>query len=214
MKGITGSNPEMDSPTVVTISSKKVIQENRTVGGYTFSHWGDGPDKMTARGSVILVPGREGLGFLSLLILKQLYRLDKKKIKNIMTGVLKYAPTIAAFTASAYGELASQKIALSGINASTISLAAQTATIGAGLVLATQNIQQQTKLNPDLGVTYIYHDNYIYRGFFNSFEYTRDANNPRFINYSFTFTIDWSTENYFADILLKSSEGQTVTAFA
>ena len=71
----------MDGPVSVSISSKKVVQTTRTVGGYTFSHFGDEPDILQAKGSVILMPGREGLGFLSLLILKTLYRLDKKAIK-------------------------------------------------------------------------------------------------------------------------------------
>lgn len=214
-KGITGSNPEMDGPTSVTISSKKVIQHTRTVGGYVFSHWGDEPERMTVKGSVILLPTHEGLGFLSLFILKTLYKLDKKKIRNMLQSQMKYIPSIAALTASAFGELYSQKLLL-GSNASTVSqlsLGAQTALIAEGIYSATKNIQQYMKTNPDLSVTYIYHDNHIYRGFFENFSYTRDASNPRFINYQFNFVIDWSTENFLSDILQKLTKGQTISGF-
>ena len=202
----------MDGPVSVSISSKKVVQTTRTVGGYTFSHFGDEPDILQAKGSVILMPGREGLGFLSLLILKTLYRLDKKAIKNILQAFTKYAIPLAAFTATAAGELYAQKVAL-GSNASVASLAAlgtETLMAGAGLELMREDIN---KINSDLSTTYIYHDNYIYRGFFTNFSYTRDANNPRFINYQFSFTIDWSTENTFADILLKLTNGSTISGF-
>ena len=207
-------DPEMDGPIKVSVSSKKVIQTNRTVGGYTVSHWGDEPDQMKASGSVILLPGQEDLGLLSLMILKTLYRLDKKKIVNILGAIGKMGLVpIVAFEATAYGELASQKAAL-GSNASV----AQIVSYGAGIVmktaaigLALNNINQQTAQNPDLGVTYIYHDDQIYRGFFTSFVYSRDANNPRHINYDFSFTIDWSTENYFADLLVKGAGGSVIT---
>ena len=207
-------DPEMDGPIKVSVSSKKVIQTNRTVGGYTVSHWGDEPDQMKASGSVILLPGQEDLGLLSLMILKTLYRLDKKKISGIMTALSAHgAVPMVAFMATAYGELAAQKASL-GSNAST----AEIVSYGAGIVMKTAaiaqamvNISQQTSQNPDLGVTYIYHDNQIYRGFFTSFVYSRDANNPRHINYDFSFTVDWSTENYFADLLTKSAGGSVIT---
>jgi hypothetical protein len=208
--GLTGGNPEMDGPVSVTFSSKKNIQETRTVGGYTFSHFGDEPDRLTAKGSVILVPGREGLGFLSLLILKSLYRLDKKKIDKIQSSV-KNAIATGAFAASAIGELYSQRLAFTSVASATASTV-QSVMAGGSLVLAYKNMQQWMKENPDLSTTYIYHDNYVYRGFFNSFTYSRDANNPRFINYSFNFTIDWSTENYLCDKLLKMTEGKTITS--
>lgn len=213
-KEVPIADPEMDGPVKVTISSKKVYQTTRTVGGYAFSHWGDEPDQMRANGSVILLPGEEDLGFLSLMILKTLYRLDKKKIVNILGSLSKIgAVPAAAFLATAYGELAAQKASL-GSNASTAQVVSQ----GVGIVMKTaaigftiQNMMQQMQQNPDLGVTYIYHDNQIYRGFFTSFDYTREAQNPRFINYNFTFIIDWSTENYFADQLIKSTSGSVIT---
>lgn len=216
--GVNGLDSEMDGPVSVSISSKKVIQTTRTVGGYVHSHWGEEPDIMNAKGSVILMTGREGLGFLSLLILKTLYRLDKKKIDGIFKAVSRYVAT-GAFMASAIGELYSRKLAINnalyksgGITAG-ISLAAETALKTLSIYQANKDMTQQLEQNPDLSVTYIYHDNYIYRGFFTSFNYTRDANNPRFINYTFSFTIDWNTENYLADQLLKTTNGKTVTAF-
>ena len=214
--GVGNADATMDAPVSVTISSKKVTLKTRTVGGYTFSHFGDEPDRISAKGSVILRPGMEGLGFLSLLTLKTLYRLDKKKIKNILGGISKFV-ALGAIAASEIGDLYGQKLALasagSGNVGATVGVTAEVAMMGIGTAVAISNAQQYMAQNPNLAVTYIYHDNYIYRGFFEDFSYTRDANNPRFINYSFNFTVDWSTENYFADFLSTAKSGSIVSAF-
>jgi hypothetical protein len=196
-------NLERDAPTKVTFSSAKVIQTTRTVGGYVNSHWGDQLDTMSVSGSVILMPGEEGIGILSLQILRQLYRLDKKKVANILNSiskVTKYA-SAAAMANTAYGELKTQQWQASAnqdisntiqVGLSAASLAQYTAKLLGGNV-------------SDLATSYIYHDGFIYSGFFNSFDYTRDASNPRFVSYNFRFTIDWSTENTLADVFLSKS---------
>lgn len=194
-------NLERDAPTKVSFSSTKAVNTTRTVGGYVYSHWGDQPDVMDVSGSVILLPEQEGIGILSLQILKQLYRLDKKKVIGILSTVTKYV-SAAAMANTAYGELKAMQW-----NASANKDISNTINLGLATYSLAKYVERLKAVDiSNLSVSYIYQDGFIYSGFFNSFNYTRDVANPRFVSYNFKFTIDWSTENTLADVLLSKSD--------
>jgi len=217
-----------DAPVKVTISSAKVIQTTRTVGGYNFSHWGDQPERMDVSGAVLLLPGFESLGLLSLSVLKQLYRLDKKHISNILNANNRIIPaaTAAVAVTAAVGqetinntkafqlyssEKAGKMSPTSLVSSGLQSLASITGSILRGLSIAAMTKRIIRSSPKDLSVTYIYHDGYIYSGHFTRFSYTRDANDVRKANYNFNFAVDWSTESLFADKLLQLSKGKQIT---
>lgn len=211
---------EHDAPNKITFSSQKNINTVRNVSGYSFTHWGNQPDVIEASGAVILKPGMETLGLLSMLILKQLYKLDKQAVTSILGAATKTikAISIGAIGASAAGELASQKWVLDkglnkNITATSLGYASSLAL--ESYLKAFSLIQYYKKINAastsELSNTYIYHDNFIYGGFFTRFSYTRDITNYRMLTYNFSFTVDWSTENTFADMLMKATNSQTIT---
>lgn len=198
-------------PSKVTFKYKKMFQSNRNIGGYSFSHWGDQPDTMSVSGIVGLKPGQEQLCLLALQVLKTLYRLDKKKLTALSSLVQKTvaATSIASVTAAAYQELSGEaKLAIK--NGTALNIASSTLGALAAGVSLTQMYQQMQKDPAGLSTTYIYQDNYIYKGFFTDFQYTRDAYRPRIVEYSFDFTIDWNTENWLADKLIQNNTLKSV----
>ena len=74
-----------------------------------------------------------------------------------------------------------------------------------------QYIARITELKPtDLAPTYILHDNYIYQGYFTDFQFTRDIQQRRFINYQFNLNIEWDSSNYLTDWLKNSKSIESV----
>lgn len=203
---------DFDNPTSVSFSAEKEFLSKRTLGGHVYSHWGEKPEQMAVKGSIVLLPGQESFGFLSLLILKQLYRLDKTKVRNIL-GVASKVLSSGLIVATQYGELEERKKTLqqANLDSSEVELATNMEIALKALSLAAYTTRILKSSLNDLSRTFIYHDNIIYEGFFNKFNYQRDIKNYRLIDYDFTFTIEWSSDNALADFLLKTSKDKTVS---
>jgi len=191
---------DRDNATRVRFQDTKLNQATRTIGGFIVSHWGDNLPVMSVEGSVILLPGQEALGMLSLLVLRSLYRLDKKDISKIYSYIGKFI-SAGLVLDTAVGEYMNrleqyQNIAQSSGTA-TAELASNAiigAVTGIGLIDFMKQRDSQINNLQNLANSYIWHDNYLYSGFFTQFQYTRDVQNYRKINYSFNFTVDNSTE--------------------
>lgn len=203
---------DRDNATKVRFQDVKINQANRTIGGFIVSHWGDNLQVMSVEGSVIILPGQEALGMLSLLILRSLYRWDKKNISNILSKVGQYV-SAGLVAETAVGEYQRRLTELSSVNQSS---GTETAEIAANALIATMQTSgiidyinsRDSQINnaENLANTYIYHDNFLYSGYFTQFQYTRDIQNYRKINYSFNFTVDSSTEASFMEKLVNSGD--------
>lgn len=201
---------DRDNATRVRFQDTKINQANRTIGGFVVSHWGDNLQIMSVEGSVLIMPGQEALGFLSLLILRSLYKLDKKTLIKLagIPGQLIYAGLV---TATAIGEYQKRLTELTSIKQSSAVATAET--VANNILAGSQLIGLEEFINKrdsrslniqDLANTYIYHDNYLYSGYFTQFQYTRDVQNYRKISYSFNFTVDSSTEATAMETLVNS----------
>lgn len=160
---------------------------------------------MDVSGNIIDYPGQEGITALSLFILRGLYRLDKQPIKNLANGILGKITSTATLAGSTFRDLLERDFSTTSdmVNSGIIT--------GITALSLGQYILRISKLQAtDLAPTYILHDNYIYQGYFTDFQYTRDINNPRFINYNFKLNIEWNSANYFLDMLKNSPSVDSV----
>lgn len=206
---------EENGPVSVTETTNKQFTQTKTVGGYVYSHWGEQPSTLDVRGSILLLPGKEMGGFLSLSILKQLYYLDKKKIDSILASMSKVTSSAQALYGIAIDSryLYEQVRATSGgSSANLVASAGPAVSLAYALKQITQKIYN-TKPE-DLSWSYIFHDTTIYGGFFTNFTYTRDAAKPRQIDYNFKFLVEWNTDNMLADKLLATTNGNTITGLS
>ena len=195
------------SPGEVTFNYNKQIQSTRNVKGWTFQHWGDKPLELEIKGVAALKPGLESLGLLAFFVLKNLYKLDKQKLiklQNKAYDIATKATAIGALTYGAYQDFQNQRLSTENNGLSSATNAIQTAVAAYGLVWA--GVQMfNVDANSELSTTYIYHDEFIYKGFFNSFNYVRKADQPRIINYSLKFTVTDSSEDMLSDLLTNKS---------
>lgn len=196
---LTGGIPTdmlRDGPTRVSIRESKTFNTQRTLSNWVTAHWGENLPTMECSGNIIDYPGQEGITALSLFILRGLYRLDKQPIKNIANGILGKITSVATIAGATYRDLLERNFT------TTNGLINTGITTGITALSLTQYISRLADLQAtDLAPTYIFHDNYIYQGYFTDFWYTRDINNPRFIQYSFRLNIEWNSANYFLDML-------------
>lgn len=209
---------DRDNATRVRFQDTKINQANRTIGGFVVSHWGDNLQIMSVEGSVILMPGQEALGWLSLLILRALYHLDKKVIYNLTSiyGRLVQAGLVANTAIGEYqkrlSDLTTIKQSTTVANAERIANAVLTTTQTVVGLNGFINERDSNSISiQNLATTYIYHDNFLYRGFFTQFQYSRDVQNYRKINYSFNFTVDSSTEATAMEKLVLGNELSRIT---
>lgn len=176
------SADDPSQPVSVDLGFSKNISERRTVGGYTFTHWGEAPSDLTAKGTILLQPGKEQIGFATLAILKQLYRLDKTRLNSITALLMK---SMTMINGGGFG-------AAPEMNATSF----LTSLIPFGVTVL-------GKLDPNvLSYSYIFYDYIIYGGHFTKFHYTRDATRPRMVDYDFAFRVTWSSDNYLVDKVL------------
>lgn len=196
---LTGGIPTdmlRDGPTRVSIRESKTFNTQRTLSNWVTAHWGENLPTMECTGNIIDYPGQEGITALSLFVLRGLYRLDKQPIKNLANGILGKITSTATLAGSTFRDLIEKDFNTTSqrVNAGI--------TTGITALSLTQYIIRLTELKPtDLAPTYILHDNYIYQGYFTDFQYTRDINNPRFIQYNFKLNIEWNSANYFLDMM-------------
>lgn len=185
-----------DGPTRISIRESKTFNTQRTLSNWITAHWGENLPTMECSGNIIDYPGQEGITALSLFILRGLYRLDKQPIKSLANGILGKITSTVTLAGSTFRDLLEKDFTTTNglINAGI--------TTGITALSLAQYILRITELQAtDLAPTYIMHDNYIYQGYFTDFQYTRDINNPRFIQYSFKLNIEWNSANYFLDML-------------
>jgi len=84
------------NPNVMDVSVRKVYQENRTIGGYVFEHWGKTPTTIHVEGIVRKDPDINGalsdaLFSRELFVLRQLFELDKRKFANMIGIISKFS---------------------------------------------------------------------------------------------------------------------------
>lgn len=185
-----------DGPTRISIRESKTFNTQRTLSNWVTAHWGENLPTMECTGNIIDYPGQEGITALSLFVLRGLYRLDKQPIKNLANGILGKITSTTTLAGSTFRDLMEKEFNTTSqrVNAGI--------TTGITALSLTQYIIRLTELKPtDLAPTYILHDNYIYQGYFTDFQYTRDINNPRFIQYNFKLNIEWNSANYFLDMM-------------
>lgn len=193
-----------DSPTRVQITESKTFNTQRTMSTWVSAHWGENIPQMQCLGNIIVLPGQEALAMLSLMILRMLYRLDKNHIKNLGMGskVIGMITSGAIFGGTAINDILGGEFANFNVNSGI-----QSAMAGYSLAAYLKRLADidVTGLAP----TYIMHDNKIYQGYFTNFTYTRDINQPRFIQYQFTLNIEWNSSDALIDIC-KNSDLKTI----
>lgn len=195
-----------DAPTRVSIREGKTFNTQRTMGTWVSAHWGENIPQMEVAGNIIDYPGQEGITALSFLILRGLYRLDKQPIKKLVANIMQWISTVAIAGVAVKDILEKNFTATNNIVNSSI-------TTGLSLYSLGAYIARITTLKPtDLSPTYIMHDNYIYQGYFTDFQYTRDIQNPRFINYSLRFNIDWNSSDALIDWVRSKDTVSSITS--
>lgn len=196
-----------DNPTRVSIRKSKQFNVQRTMGNWVSAHWGENLPTMECSGNIIDYPGQEGITALSLYILSGLYRLDKQNIGNLLTSILGKITSTATLVGATYRDLFEKEFT------TTSERANQGIVMGISAVSLAQYIARISSLkSTDLAPTYIMHDNYIYQGYFTDFQFTRDINQPRFIQYSFKLNIEWDSQDILIDWLKNSSSLNNVVS--
>lgn len=194
-----------DGPTRIAIRESKTFNTQRTLSNWVTAHWGENLPTMDVSGNIIDYPGQEGITALSLFILRGLYRLDKQPIKNLANGILGKITSTVTLAGSTFRDLLERDFS------TTSDMVNSGITTGITALSLGQYILRLSELQAtDLAPTYILHDNYIYQGYFTDFQYTRDINNPRFIQYNFKLNIEWNSANYFLDMLKNSPSVDSV----
>lgn len=194
-----------DSPTRVNIRKSKTINVQRTVGTWVTAHWGENLPTMQCSGNIIDYPGQEGITALSLFILSGLYKLDKQPIGNLVSSILGKITSTVTLAGATFRDLIEKDFT------TTNGLVNAGITTGITTVSLAQYIARITELKPtDLAPTYILHDNYIYQGYFTDFQFTRDIQQRRFINYQFNLNIEWDSSDYLTDWLKNTKTIETI----
>lgn len=163
------------NPQGIDYSFKKLITPDRTKGGYVLQYWGEELPTLNIRGNT----GSSGIEGLNTLY--EIYRSEQLSFDAI--GL-----TLAANSnTSGLGDLVGQ--VLDGVNG--IGNAVSSATNGIlGNDPASQNILPKsipTLASLAYGVE-LFYDGWVFRGFFNSFNFSERADNF-LIDYSITFTV-------------------------
>lgn len=185
-----------DGPTRISVRKSKTFNTQRTLSTWVSAHWGENLPTMQCSGNIIDYPGQEGITALSLFILNGLYRLDKQPIGNLITSILGKITSTATIAGTTFRDILERDFT------TTSGIVNTTLTTGFTALSLAQYIKRISDLKPtDLSPTYILHDNYIYQGYFTDFQYTRDINQPRFIQYQFNLNIEWDSSNYLIDLL-------------
>lgn len=195
------------SPGEVTFTYSKQIQTTRNVAGWSFQHWGDKPLELDIKGVAGLKPGLESLGLLAFFVLKNLYKMDKTKLNKILgtaTDAVAKATAIGALSYGAYQDFQNQRLSTENNGLSSATNAIQT-TLSAYSAVWAGTQMFGVDMDSELSTTYIYHDNFIYKGFFTAFNYVRKAEQPRVIPYTLKFTVVDSSESVLSDLLTNKS---------
>jgi len=194
-----------DNPTRVSIRKSKTYNTQRTLTNWVSAHWGENLPTMQCSGNIIDYPGQEGITALSLFILSGLYRLDKQPITKLTNKILSMISGTAIVAGSTYRDLLEKNFTTtSGIVNAGLTAGFTALSLG-------QYILRLSELKPtDLAPTYIFHDNYIYQGYFTDFQFTRDINQPRFISYQFNLNIEWDSQNMLIDWMKNNSDMMSV----
>lgn len=194
-----------DNPTRVSIRKSKTYNTQRTLSNWVSAHWGENLPTMQCSGNIIDYPGQEGITALSLFILSGLYRLDKQPITKLTNKILSMISGTAIVAGSTYRDLLEKNFTTtSGIVNAGLTTGFTALSLG-------QYILRLSELKPtDLAPTYIFHDNYIYQGYFTDFQFTRDINQPRFISYQFNLNIEWDSQNMLIDWMKNNSDMMSV----
>lgn len=196
-----------DSPTSVRITESKTFNTQRTLGTWVSAHWGENIPQMQCSGNIIVLPGQETLSMLSLMILRMLYKLDKNNIRNLGMGskILRMLNSGTIFGATGLNDILNGEFA--NFNANALG---QSALAGYSLTAYLKRLADidATGLAP----TYIMHDNKIYQGYFTNFTYTRDINQVRKIQYSFTLNIEWDSSDGLIDWFKNADSLRTVAS--
>lgn len=196
-----------DGPTKVSIRKSKQFNVQRTTGNWVSAHWGENLPTMDCSGNIIDYPGQEGLTALSLYILSGLYRLDKQPVGNLVSSILGKITSTVTLAGATFRDLIEREF-----NTTSQRANAGIAT-GITALSLTQYISRLGQIKPtDLSPTYILHDNYIYQGYFTDFQFTRDINQRRFIQYNFKLNIEWSSQDILIDWLKNSSSLNSVVS--
>lgn len=80
------------NPNSIELDSKKIYSQTQTLDGFVFEHWGEAPTMLTVTGQTVgmLDPQSEAAAEAFLFALRQLYRIDKRKVASL-TGLVKNA---------------------------------------------------------------------------------------------------------------------------
>lgn len=171
------------NPQNITYSHKKLINKDRTKGGYTLQYWGEDLDVLNISGTTGS-SGIEGINALYEVYRAEQYAFDAVGLtmaaNNASTDV---ANNISVGIGGAIGQLVGGTNLLSGLGGSGI-LGGILGLDQPGVALSPQNIPSLASL---AFAVEMYYNGWVYRGFFENMTVTERADNF-LLDYQMTFT--------------------------
>jgi len=166
------------NPQSMDIQEKKIIQKQRTKGGYVIQYWGEELMSIKIAGSTG-ASGIEGIN-----ILRKVYRAEQDSFQQIAQTL---SDRVNAFTSS--GNIAN--VVAQGAGAAAGDLAGN---IGGGLMTGLFGGGSSPSLLPTLGSLAVsvelFYQGWVFKGFFEDLSVNESVSNgPGVFNYSLTFTV-------------------------
>jgi hypothetical protein len=166
------------NPQQMDISEKKVIQKQRTKGGYIIQYWGEELTTIRIQGTTG-ASGIEGIN-----ILRKVYRAEQDSFQQVAQML---ADRVNAFSVG--GNLAS--LIANGASQSGGNFASN---ITGGLVIGLLGGNSSPATLPTLGSLAVsvemYYQGWVFKGFFESFDINESVSNgPGVFNYTLSFTV-------------------------
>jgi hypothetical protein len=166
------------NPQNFRINSRKVVSEAQTLGAFVYEHWGNRPDTIQCVGWTkrkVGDPGDFAAVDFQILRLQQIFKIDKERMVSFMKAFSKNTlPAGATATNLQSGEKS----------------------------IKDQVTGQQAKSLKDLAQSFIVYRYTLYLGFFTSFAWSEQIERPRYYDYSFEFTVTFSSTDYICRQLL------------
>lgn len=164
------------NPTGITYNHKKLINKDRTKGGYTLQYWGEELDTLSISGTTGSA-GIEGIN-----VLYEIYRAEQ--FATDATGLTLAANNVSNpnLLSSVFGGAGSDNPSINGLG-NTIGSILGMDTPNTGLVANSINSLAQLAFGVEM-----YYNGWVFRGYFDSMSVTESANNFC-LEYSITFNV-------------------------
>lgn len=207
-----------ENPNVLTVTDRKAYNRTQTIGGQVFEHWGKQPTilnismrvlKNDFLGNVIGI--YKDLGFQDTMIsselevLKRLYELDQRYIKDLSSSVESLKKTQEKTIKNVSNAGVIRNIAGDGM---LNSLATGATAVVALPLTVSSAVTSFTKKFSD---TIIYYKSEIYSGFFTDLKIEENGENPFFNSVSFEFLVTSKISDYLNQWLATTTAGRTLS---